>query len=487
MVGPRHAAGPGSRPRRFENPIRSHPWVAGALALISVAFLFVLITGMRPAYDAYGWLVWGREAAHLNLDTNAAPSWKPLTFLFTLTYAAAGGGALWLWMITAVAGSLAGGVFAARIAYKLTPARAGRGYARYVAAVFAALGIFGIEGFWHFALIATADPLLVTLCLAAIDSQLSGRPGWTWALLILASLGRPETWVPATLYALWAWRAMPAMRSRLVVGALAVPLLWFGIPAITSRTWLIASEVDRSSGVPLTGNRIMAVLHGLVSLYELPMQIAALCVIALTVVRRDSRTLILIAAAAAWVATEMFLALRGWPVAPRYVFEPAAVMVLLVGAGVGTVLAVTPTTVLLRLGALGAVVALVATLAPQARIRARLFHNGVVLGQNWALQIHRLHQVIAREGGPERVLACGTAVTEVPYQSILAWEIGQNVADVGYDPRAWALQGEPMVLFEPYQAGWQVRALNTRPSQRTACAGLQTDTPWKTARRNPGA
>ena len=47
---------------------------------------FVVLTGVRPAYDAYGWLVWGRQAVHLNLDLNAAPSWKPLPFLFTLPY-----------------------------------------------------------------------------------------------------------------------------------------------------------------------------------------------------------------------------------------------------------------------------------------------------------------------------------------------------------------------------------------------------------------
>ncbi|MBJ7600559.1 hypothetical protein, partial [Candidatus Nephthysia bennettiae] len=91
------------------------PWLLVAVVLVLLSVLFVLWTGMRPAYDAYGWLVRGRQAAHLNLDTNAAPSWKPLTFLFTYPYALlAGSGALWLWMVTAVAAALAGAVFAAR-------------------------------------------------------------------------------------------------------------------------------------------------------------------------------------------------------------------------------------------------------------------------------------------------------------------------------------------------------------------------------------
>src|SRR5689334_22789788 len=96
------------------------PWLAAVAALLISSILFVVLTGMRPAYDAYGWLVWGRQAAHLHLDTNAAPSWKPLTFLFTFPYAlVAGRTALWLWMVTAVAGAFAASLFAARIAYRL--------------------------------------------------------------------------------------------------------------------------------------------------------------------------------------------------------------------------------------------------------------------------------------------------------------------------------------------------------------------------------
>ena len=37
------------------------------------------------------------------LDTNAAPSWKPLPYLFTVPYALFGHYEMWLWMITAVA------------------------------------------------------------------------------------------------------------------------------------------------------------------------------------------------------------------------------------------------------------------------------------------------------------------------------------------------------------------------------------------------
>ena len=95
---------------------RVWPWPAVALIVVGLAAAWVVVTGMRPAYDAYGWLVWGHQALHLNLDLNAAPSWKPLTFLFALPYALAGDGAVFLWMLTAVTGAFAAPVFAARVA-----------------------------------------------------------------------------------------------------------------------------------------------------------------------------------------------------------------------------------------------------------------------------------------------------------------------------------------------------------------------------------
>ena len=111
------------------------PWVIVAVAVVLVSVLFVVASGVRPEFDTYGWLVWGRQALHGNLDTNSAPSWKPLTFLFTFVYAVAGAGELWLWMVTAVAAALAGVIFAGRVAYRLAGPAPGRGYARIVAAV----------------------------------------------------------------------------------------------------------------------------------------------------------------------------------------------------------------------------------------------------------------------------------------------------------------------------------------------------------------
>jgi hypothetical protein len=169
-----------------------HPWLFFALALIGLSILFLVLTDARPSYDAYGWLVWGGQTLHWNLDTNGAPSWKPLTFMFALPYALAGRDAQWLWMVTEIAAAFSGVVFAARIAYKLTGPRTGQAYAPLAAGAIAGIGVLWIWDYWHLILIGSSDPMVVSLCLAAIDAQLSKRPRLAFVLLVLASLGRPR-------------------------------------------------------------------------------------------------------------------------------------------------------------------------------------------------------------------------------------------------------------------------------------------------------
>lgn len=449
-----------------------------ALALVSISVWFVLWTGMRPAYDAYGWLVWGQQAAHMNLDTNAAPSWKPLSFLFTFPYALlTGRGALWLWMVTAVAGALAGAVFAARIAYKLTDPRPERRYAPIAAAVFAGLGVLGIEGYWHLVLIATVDAMVASLCLGAIDRHLSGAPRWAWVLLVLASLGRPEAWPLAGLYGLWAWRANPSMRALIAAGLTLIPALWFGIPALTSHSWLIAGDIASDSTSVAPGSPVLRVTSGFLGLYELPMQLAVLAALGLAVVWRELTWLLLAAAALVWLVVEIAFALHGWSGNQRYLFAPAAVLVVIAGAALGQLLASAPRRLsLLRWAAPAVAIALVVALVPHERNRVRVTDNGIALGRTWARQINRLHAVIAKEGGAKRIRACGQAVTEISYQSVLAWEIGENGADIGWDSNRWIKQGKPIVLFEPQGAGWQVRPIHILAGNRARCDRLQTDT-----------
>ena len=386
----------------------------------------------------------------------------------------------WLWSVTSVAVSLSGAVFAGHIAYRLTGPSPGCRYAPVLAGVFAGAGVLGISGYWHEILIANSDPMVVAICLAAIDAHLSKRYRLTFVLLVLASMGRPEAWPFSGVYAIWAWRCVPSMRPLAAIGVVAIPLVWFGVSAFTAKSWFHAGDLALSSVNAVNvihGSKLTGVLGRVLGLYALPMQIAAALAIVFAIVIRDRVWLWLAGAAFAWIAIEIGLAVHGWSAAGRYLFEPEAVFVVLAGAGVGRALALGPAApAALRWPAVGAVAALVVALIPTVALRTRTVRHEVRLRREAAMQIRRLDDVIRREGGPARIRACGQPVTEVEWQSTLAWETELNVGNVGYKPGRAIEKGDPIVLFKPHQLGWQVRPIHTLASNRAACASLRTDT-----------
>jgi hypothetical protein len=324
-------------------------WVAGAVTLLAGSAALVIWARTLPSFDAYGWLTWGQRTWHGGLDTNAAPSWKPLPYLFTVVYAVLGHHLeLRLWMATSAAVAFAGVVFAGRIAYKLTAPRAGRELAGWVAAAFAGLALLALRdelhyGYLHYVLSSQSDPMIVTLALAAIDLALSGRRRTAFACGVLASLGRPEVWPFLALYSVWLWR-----RDRfdrwLVAGAwIALLALWFGVPAISSRTPFVSAANALDSGRAPSGNRLTAVLSRFGELQHWPVYVAAALCVALAATRRssprDRAALALAGGIVVWLAIEIAFGLHGWPALGRYMFEPAAVATVLAGAFAGRMLA----------------------------------------------------------------------------------------------------------------------------------------------------
>ena len=443
--------------------MRRHRGVTVAALLILAAAVFVLATGMRPEFDVYGWLVWGRQTLHWNLDTNGAPSWKPLTYLFTLPNALAGRGQPLLWMITSVAGSFLGAVLAARIAYRLAGPAPGRRYAPLIAAVFAGLGLLTLDGYWRLILISNSDPMVVTLFLAAIDCHLWGRRRLAFLALLGASYGRPEAWPFAALYAAWTWRAQPQMRLLTIAGLLSVPLLWFTIPALTSDSWFRPGDLALNSVNALHGDKLTGVFDRFFGLYALPMKLAVGFAVVVAVVRRDRIWLGLIAASLAWIFIEVGFALYGWSAVPRYLIEPGSVMIVLAGAALGRVLAGAPEAgTALRWAAPIAIGALAVGFVPTARGRAREFRDEVINRRHAGMQIDRLHEVIDRDGGAARVRACGQPVTVLGFQSSLAWELGMNVGDVGFRPGRAVHLGQPVVVFKPRTSAGRSCPFTTR-------------------------
>jgi hypothetical protein len=462
-------------------------WVAigSAVLLIAVSLGIVLWARTRPSFDSYGWLVWGHQTLAGSLNTNAAPSWKPLPYVFTVPFALFGHYQLWLWMVTCVAVSLGGAVAAGRIAYRLTVGVSGGEravhYAAIAAGVFGAVALLGIRDWWHYMLSAQSDTMIAALCLGAIDCHLSGRPRWAYALGVLAALGRPEVWPFLALYALWAWRAIPSMRWLIASGVVVLLLLWFGIPALSSRSPFVSASNAFGSGRRLRSNRVLGTVDRFLDLHETPLELAALLSVCWAAVRRDRAVLVLAGGALAWVVVEIAFSLHGWPGLGRYMFPAVAVMVVLAAVFVGRVLVEIPRFVVARLGfpralpaaglvAAAVVAVLVGTLVPSAVSRARIERRDLHAQRLRTKEINRLAGVVGQLGGAARLTGCGEPLTRLEYQTVLAWTLRVNVAAVGFKYGEAIRHGNPVVLFTPLpRGGWRVQAVHQR---RPSCRGL---------------
>ncbi len=432
--------------------------------------MVVLWARVRPGYDPYGWLVWGHLTIHFDLNTNGAPSWKPLPYIFTVPYAVIGHYALWAWMITAVAISLSGAVFAWRIAFRLTNSPPERRYASYVAGLFAAVAVLGIRDYAHFTLSAQSDPMIVSLCLAAVDCQLSGRRRWAFWMWVLASLGRPEVWPFLGLYTLWLWRQEPQLRRMLIGGLVLLPALWFGIPALTAKSAFVAGNIALHSPRELRNNKILGTIDRFFDLQILPVQLAALAAVSWAAVRRNRIVLMLAAGTVVWVVIEIAFSLHGWAAVPRYLFESVAMMSVLAGVAIGWIVLALPPLLSSRVPrvspavagwATGLVVLTIAgTMTPGARSRLRVERTDLHHERARAAELNKLSVVVSRLGGASRILACGQPNIPIGYQSTLAWYMGVNVGILYYAPNSenYHKHPHPVVSMYPLSNGWKVAA-----------------------------
>jgi len=255
-----------------------------------------------------------------------------------------------------------------------------------------------------------------------------------------------------------------------------IPALSFGIPALTSRSWLSAANLDLNSINALHGDKFTGVLGRFFGLYEWPMWVAVAVALVLVVMRRERAALALAGAAALWVAVEIAFAYHGFSAVARYLIEPAAVFVTLAGAGVGWVLAGTARLARVSSAAgLVAVLVLLVALVPSVRNRATITRGEIEQAHRFTAQDNSLAAVIKRDGGATRIRACGQPVTGLGHQSVLAWDVGLNVGNVGYRPGKSIDSGIPIVFFRVHDNGWEVLPIHILASDRAACDRLKTN------------
>jgi hypothetical protein len=506
FLGPedRQPSGPGGTDRGNQTFLRRYVWWLVGAAVLVFSAAMVAWTKTRPGYDPYGWLIWGYQTLHLNLDLGGAPSWKPLPLLFTVPYSLFGHAALWLWMVTAEAAAFAGTIFAGRIAYRVVNADGRYRNAAIAAAIFAGFGMYGIQdningtldSYMHYVLSVQSDPMIVTIILAAIDFHMGRHRRWVMAMLVLASLGRPEVWPFLGLYCLWCWRTRPDTRLFVVISLALVVFLWFGVPTITNGRPLVAGDLAQGSPRELHQNKIIGTIDRFKTLNLWPVWVFALAGVAWagyrwrsaraafaagtpTPAERTARhnqlmVLGLAAGIVVWLVVEVAFALHGWPAVPRYVFEPAVVAILLGAIAFGWVLREIPK--ILRLPVWSGVVvaaALGLALVPGALSRVRNEHKDIRHERIRTTQINRLDSMIAALGGRDAILRCGRPVTNVEYVSILGWLTGQNDGKVGHRPQFELHQRYPIVLFTQLPLGWATYPWHTRASAVAACQKMK--------------
>ncbi len=465
--------------------------------MLAAAVLITVAAGTRPSFDAYGWLDWGWMTLHGGLDTNAAPSFKPLPYVFTLVYGLFGRGPqLWLWMVTATAVSLGGVVCAGRLAARLTEGRDGSAgeartgrvrAARWIAGLLAAAALLAVHddysfgGYLHYVLSAQSDPMIVACLLGAVDCQLHDRPRAAFGLLVLASLGRPEAWPLLALDGLWLWRARPRSRWAVLAGAAAVALLWFGVPALTSRSWLVAADNASASGYGVTGDaaqRAVGVLGRFAVQVPWPLLVAAAGAVGLALWRRERLGLALALGVAGWLVVEIAFGIHGWPALGRYMFEASAVVIVLAAGLVGRLVAGGPFAAGARgrgpgrragLAAGGLALVLIVASVPALVDGARRESTDLGAQRVRTAALIALARTVARLGD-RRLRGCGEVISDGPgrthlglgTQTALAFDVGENVNRVGYRFPQPGHPDNPIVVFSPRGRAWSVRAERQR-------------------------
>ncbi len=423
--------------------------VAGCLALAALS----LLLPWALAFDPWAWVGWGRDVARLELDTAGGPSWKPLPVVATTVLSAAGAVAPALWLVVARAGGLLALAGAATLADRLVrsrtddaPEAAGLARATAPAAATAAVLTVALSGWWFFnTALGNSEGLLVAAALWAVVAHLDGRPRAALALLVAASLLRPEAWPFLGLYALLLWRSRQERLGVLLLALAPVPLLWFGPDVLGAGGALGASDAARGTASPQSAVYAdvpaLEVLADFATLVTWPVLALAAAGVAL-----GGRTARLVAAGAlGWVVLVAAMTQAGYAGNPRYNVVPAAFACVLAGAGVAALAArlADPRPV----AAAATVFLAVATLA---------FTAGDLSDQAGELDDRadrrtQLDALVEAAGGAAAIRACAPPRTNQPMKAMVAWRLDVGMEHLADPPRppATVLAAPPGYAGEP--------------------------------------
>jgi hypothetical protein len=391
---------------------RRGAWPA-ALAVAALVGAATLIVPATLGYDAWAWTVWGRLLAHLDLDTTAGPSFKPLPVLVLAPLSVFGDATPVVWMGLMRASA----VLSLMLAYKLGARLAGP-----LAGAVAALSLALSADLYRTALLGSAEPVLIGLTLGAVDRHLAGRRDWALVLVALAGLIRPEAWVLLGAYGLHLWLDEPRLRPLVAAAVVVPPVLWLGLDWIGSGDPLHASSTATSATEGSAANASVPafeVVRRAADAVIVPTLVLAAIGLGLAAQRRDRAVLSLAALALGWIAVVAIMAEVGFTGTRRYLAAPAAALCVVAGVGLVWLLqAVRPGRARVALACAVSALALVPAL-----LRAREDARMLSVARSQADQRDELRWALDRVGGRAAVLRAGRPAINPWIQTTLAWEL----------------------------------------------------------------
>lgn len=403
-----------------------------------------LLVFRTPTFDVWAWLIWGREAAHLNLDTTWGPAFKPLPVAVATVLSPLGAALPAAWLFLARLGGLLAVGAAARLAHRSGGA---------VAAAVSAVSLLLVRQYAGYLLPhGMSEPMMVAFLLWALDRAEVGRRETAFWLGLVAGLLRPEIWPFLLGYAVLLMRGRSWWyRAGRLAGLVALPIAWYLPDYLGSGDPFRAGEGVPVPGGPLTqAHPALAVLRQTVTDVPAVVLLGAALGLAVAVVARSRHLLAYAAVGAGWIVLVALMAQTGRSTGvSRYVLPTYALLAVL--AGVGWSAAVSA----VRLWrpapgprALGAALALLlGVLAGLSGVPALLQGTSDEVRELYyqaGLQ-HGLQGAVDASGGAAGVRSCGrtwTAQYQVPF---VAWTLHEHIEDV------WSLQAPG--LPEPAYVG----------------------------------
>lgn len=369
-----------------------------------------------PTYDSYYALIWGRDVLHLHLpdfQVYRAPTEHPLAIAFGVLASIFGRAGDRLMILGSI------GSFVALVAglYRLGRLTFGPLVGAIAAAVLCTrfdYEYYAAQGYLDFSYMA------LVVWAGALEAGRRRRGTPVFVLLAAAGLLRPEGWVLSGLYFLWC--AWPILASRAAVGrrrlagyaalTAAGPVLWSATDLIVTgdptyslhSTTGLAEQLGRTQGL---SNIPGSTWEFLVRLDKLPLVLAGIAGVALSIVLVPRRSRVPLALLLSGLATFALLGAAGTSVIDRYLLT-SAVLVMLFGAlAIGGWSLLEPGTVARRAWVLGAAalvavgfVQAVTTVSIQSIENELAFRNDSHRALAQVLEDPRVGADLERCGGP---------------------------------------------------------------------------------------